>query len=289
MMMPIEATADATLTLRSGGRSTEVPVYSAEGLALVHALRLKQAAEFRLMYEPRWLGMQIIQLPEDIVAMQELLWRLRPDVVVECGVAHGGSLVLHASILELIGRGVVIGVDVEIRPHNRAAIAAHPLAHRIQLIEGSSTDSSVAEEVGRRCAPAECVVVVLDSNHSAAHVAEEIRLYEHLVTPGSYLVVMDGAQALVADIPRGEARWAEDNPLVALERFLETSDAFEPDRALERFGATCVPSGFLRRRGAANRRTEDDTRPRSPGESRIAGAPTLRKDVAPLAARGSTC
>jgi cephalosporin hydroxylase len=248
MMTPIDAKADATLTLTSAGRSTEVALYSAEGIALLNALRLKQAAEFKLMYEPRWLGMQIIQLPEDIVAMQELLWRLRPDVVVECGVAHGGSLVLHASILELIGNGVVIGVDVEIRPHNREAITAHPLSHRIQLIEGSSIDPGIAAEVARRCAGAKHVVVVLDSNHSAAHVAEEIRLYHHLVTPDSYLVVMDGAQALVADIPRGDARWAHDNPLVAVQRFLASCDAFEADRTLERFGTTCVPSGFLRRR-----------------------------------------
>jgi len=250
-MTEIEAGADATITLLSKGRETRAALYSPEGLALLNALRLKQAAEFKLMYEPSWLGMRIIQLPEDIVAMQELLWRLKPDVVVECGVAHGGSLVLHASVLELAGHGLVVGVDVEIRPHNRAAIEAHPLAHRIRLIEGSSIDPETVAEVKRRCAGAETIVVVLDSNHSAEHVAEEIRLYQHLVTPGSYLVVMDGAQALVADIPRGKPGWARDNPLVAIRRFLAGTDEFERDASFERFGATCAPEGFLRRRRPA--------------------------------------
>ncbi|MCQ0988000.1 cephalosporin hydroxylase family protein [Jiella marina] len=250
MRRDVEAGSDAKLTLSSGGRETTVDLYSEEGMALVDALRLKQAAEFKRMYEPRWLGVPIIQLPEDIVAMQELIWHLQPDMVVECGVAHGGSLALYAAIMELIGKGRVIGVDVDIRPHNRTAIEAHPLAHRIDLVEASSIDPATVEQVERRCEGAGTVMVVLDSNHSYAHVAEEIRLYERLVTPGSYLVVMDGAQALVADIPRGKPEWAEDNPLTALREFLASTSEFEPDRHFERFGATCVPDGFLRRRAS---------------------------------------
>lgn len=248
-MTDIRAGAGATLTLTSDGQETKVDLYSPEGCALLNALRLKQAAEFKTMYEPQWLGTRIIQLPEDIVAIQELLWTLKPDVVVECGVAHGGSLILTASILELAGKGRVVGVDVEIRPHNRAAIEAHPLAHRIDLVEGSSIDPATVEEVRRRCAGAACVLVVLDSNHSAAHVAEEISLYSDLVTPGSYLVVMDGAQGLVSDIPRGDPAWAGDNPLVAIRALLEGSEAFERDPAYERFGTTCAPEGFWRKRG----------------------------------------
>lgn len=243
----VRAGRDATLTLRSGGEETSVALYSDEGLALLAALRLKQAAEFKLMYEPTWLGMRTIQLPEDIVAMQELLWQVKPDVVVECGIAHGGSLVLFASVLELIGNGRVIGVDVEIRPHNRTEIEAHPLAHRIELIEGSSIEPATVSEVARRCAGAGCVVVVLDSNHSADHVAEEIRRYKGLVTDGSYLVVMDGAQGLVHDIPRGNPAWKKDNPLPAIRAFLASDDAFERDTRFERFGVTSVPEGFLRR------------------------------------------
>jgi cephalosporin hydroxylase len=247
MKEDVVAGADATVTLRSGGRETTVDLYSARGLELLAALRLKQAAEFKLMYEPTWLGTRIIQLPEDIVAMQELLWRVRPQVVVECGIAHGGSLILAASILDLIGTGRVVGVDVEIRPHNRQAIEAHPLAHRITLIEGSSTSAAVADEVRRQCAGAAPVMVILDSNHGAAHVAAEIAAYKELVTPESYLVVMDGAQGLVADIPRGDPAWRTDNPLVAIRRFLAADGRFEADRTPERFGMTSVPGGFLRR------------------------------------------
>src|SRR4051812_13784690 len=128
----------ATLTLDDAGERTTVDLYSREGLELLSNLWIKSAAEHRLMYEPTWLGRPIIQFPTDVVAIQELLWRIRPDLVIETGIAHGGSLVLSASILELIGHGRVVGVDVEIRPHNRAAIDAHPLRHRIDLIEGSS-------------------------------------------------------------------------------------------------------------------------------------------------------
>jgi len=190
---------------------------------------------------------RIIQLPEDIVAMQELLWQLKPDVVVECGVAHGGSLILTASILELIGKGKVVGVDVDIRPSNRETIEQHFLAHRISLIQGSSVDPAVVEQVRRMCVGADTVLVVLDSNHSAAHVAEEIRLYKDFVAVGSYLVVMDGAQALVSDIPRGNPHWKEDNPLIAIREFLANNCGFERDTRLERFGLTSVPCGFLKR------------------------------------------
>lgn len=241
------AGADTTLTVRSGGVETTVDLYSKEGFDLLSALRLKQAAEFKLMYEPSWLGVRIIQLPEDIVAIQELLWQLKPDVVVESGIAHGGSLILTASILELIGKGRVVGVDVDIRPSNRETIENHFLSHRISLIQGSSIDPVVVEKVRGACVGADTVLVVLDSNHSAAHVSEEIRLYKDFVAIGSYLVVMDGAQALVSDIPRGKPEWKEDNPLVAIREFLATDGGFERDHCFERFGVTSVPWGFLKR------------------------------------------
>lgn len=247
MMTEINPGPDASITLSGKDGDIKVPLYSPEGVALLNALRLKQAAEFRAMYEPNWLGVKIIQLPEDIVAMQELLWRLRPDVVVECGVAHGGSLILHASVLELVGKGMVIGVDVEIRPHNRTIIESHPLAHRVKLIEGSSIDPATVANVKKLCPVGAKVVVVLDSNHSREHVAREIALYKDLVSVDSYLVVMDGAQALVSDIPRGKPEWAEDNPLAAVRTFLAGTDEFERDATYERFGSTCVPEGFLRR------------------------------------------
>ena len=243
----IQAGADAIVTVRSGGRETTVDLYSAEGLDLLAALRLKQAAEFKLMYEPNWLGVKIIQLPEDIVALQEVLWQVKPETVVECGIAHGGSLVLAASILELIGKGRVVGVDVDIRAHNRAIIEQHPLARRISLIEGSSVAPETVAKVRDAASATGPVLVVLDSNHAEHHVAEEIRLYKDLVTPGSYLVVMDGAQGLVSDIPRGNPAWRTDNPLSAIRAFLSTDGAFEADRRFERFGVTSSPFGFLKR------------------------------------------
>ncbi len=247
----IHAGADATVTLSSAGQSTTVSLYSLEGLELLSALRLKQAAEFKLMYEPYWLGVRIIQLPEDIVAMQELLWQIKPDLVIECGIAHGGSLILTASILELIGKGTVLGVDVDIRQHNRVIIESHPLWPRIAMIEGSSIDPAVVERVHKAAAGMQTVVVVLDSNHTAKHVAGEIEAYKGLVTEGSYLVVMDGAQALVSDIPRGNPDWKADNPMIAIRRFLASDKSFEVDRKFERFGVTSVPSGFLKRIRAA--------------------------------------
>ena len=207
----------------------------------------KVAAEFRLMYEPTWLGRPIIQFPTDIVTMQELLWRVQPDVVVETGVAHGGSLVLSASILQLIGKGRVIGVDVEIRPHNRAAIEAHSLKPRIELIEGSSIAPETFAAVRRLASGSEKTVVFLDSNHTEAHVFRELELYSALVGPGGYLVAHDGAQGLVWDIPRAKPEWKVDHPLTAIHRFLAAHPEFEIDPHWTRFGITSSPDGFLRR------------------------------------------
>jgi cephalosporin hydroxylase len=176
------------------------------------------------------------------------LWRLRPDWIIECGVAHGGAAVLYASICELAGKGRVLGVDCEIRKYNRVAIEAHPLAPRIELLEGSSIDPAVAAEVSRRTAGGQRRIVVLDSNHSAEHVLEEMNLYAGLVTPGSYLVVMDGAQADVADVPRGKPEWAQSHPVQAIIQFLSQHPEFCNDPHYTRMHITSCPMGFLRRR-----------------------------------------
>lgn len=248
MRRDVTAGPASVVVLRDGDKEIEAPLYSSEGVELLDALKLKQAAEFKAMYEPTWMGVRIIQMPSDIVAIQEAIWRARPDIVVECGVAHGGSLILTASILEVLGAGRVIGVDVEIRPHNRELIEAHPLHDRIDLIEGDSVARETVERVRAECAHADRVMVVLDSNHSTDHVLAELRSYSTLVPSGGYMIVMDGAQGLVSDIPRGQASWSGDNPLEAVRLFLEENGEFEIDRSLERFGATCAPDGFLRRR-----------------------------------------
>jgi cephalosporin hydroxylase len=237
----------ALITLSAEGKETTCALYSEEGFSLVAALWLKLSAQFKRMYEPRWLDVPIIQLTEDIVTTQELLWRLRPDVIVETGIAHGGSLVLFASICELMGHGQVVGIDVEIRPHNRAALEAHPMWKRIRLIEGSSTAPEVFAKAKVACAGAAKVLVLLDSNHSAKHVAAELELYHQLVTPGSYLIAMDGAQRDVWDIPRGKAEWREDHPLVAVKEFLAHHSEFVVDPYWTRLAITSSPGGYLRR------------------------------------------
>ena len=242
----------STITLDNNGEKTTVDMYSREGLELLSNLWIKSAAEHRMMYEPTWLGRPIIQFPTDVVAVQELLWRIRPEAVVETGVAHGGSLVLSASILELIGRGKVIGVDVEIRPHNRAALDAHPLRHRIELIEGSSIAPETIAAVRRAVGSASPVVVLLDSNHSEQHVAQELELYGALVTPGSYLVAHDGAQAWVWDIPRGKPEWKDDHPLTAIHAFVARHPEFSIDPHWTRLGITSSPDGWLKKADATS-------------------------------------
>jgi len=235
------------ITLDNNGDRTTLDLYTQEGLDMLSNLWIKVAAEFKLMYEPTWLGRPVIQFPTDIVMMQELLWKVQPDVVIETGVAHGGSLVLSASILELIGKGKVVGVDIEIRPHNRVAIEAHPLAHRIELIEGSSIADETFEKVRSAAEGAETVVVFLDSNHTEAHVLREMELYGALVNPGSYLVAHDGAQGWVWDIPRAKPEWKDDHPLGAIHKFLAAHPEFQIDPHWTQFGITSSPDGFLRR------------------------------------------
>jgi cephalosporin hydroxylase len=240
----------AKLTLSDGSETSTVDLYSREGLDMLGNLWIKVAAEHRLMYELNWLGRPIIQFPSDVVVMQELIWELKPDVVIETGVAHGGSLVLSASILELIGKGSVIGVDVEIRAHNRAALEAHPLIHRITLIEGSSVAPETIAQVRTLVGDAKIVMVVLDSNHSEAHVLKELELYGAMVTPGSYIVAHDGAQAWVWDIPRGKPEWKDDHPLGAIHKYLANHPEFSIDQSRTRFGITSSPDGFLKKQSS---------------------------------------
>ena len=185
--------------------------------------------------------------PEDIVIVQELIWRVRPEVIVECGVAHGGALVLYASVLDLLGRGRVIGVDVEIRKYNRLAIESHPLAKRIMLIEGSSTEAAIVDSVRDSIEAGQRHPAMLDSNHTRDHVRSELELYSPLVSPGSYLVVFDGVMPTVADAPNGQPAWLDDNPLEAVRDFLATHPEFVADPAPERLGVTYCRGGFLRR------------------------------------------
>ncbi|HEX3694636.1 MAG TPA: CmcI family methyltransferase [Polyangia bacterium] len=197
----------------------------------------------------------MIQLPDDMIRIQEVIYRLRPDVLIETGVAHGGSLVFYASLFKAMGRGRVVDVDIEIRPHNRQAIEAHELKPFITLIEGSSIDSGIIEQVKTLVKPGETVLVVLDSNHTKAHVAGELSACAPLVTAGSYIVATDGVMSLVHDAPGGKKEWTGDNPTVAAFEFADTHPEFvleEPPfpfkegQVTER--VTHWPGAYLRRR-----------------------------------------
>jgi cephalosporin hydroxylase len=208
-----------------------------------------QSCKHRYSYHFSWLGRPIIQYPEDIVAMQEIIWRTKPDLIIETGIAHGGSLVFHASMLQLLGGdGHVVGIDVEIRKHNRSAVEEHPLFHRIELIEGSSIDPATVEKVRQRVRGRRRVMVVLDSNHTHDHVLRELELYAPLVTAENYLVVLD---TVIEDLPKElfpNRPWDKgNNPKTAVHEFLKRTDRFSIDKDLEnKLLLTVAPDGYLR-------------------------------------------
>ena len=238
---------DQTVTWTKEGKDKKVKLYSEEGLDLVSKLWTKLFAQYKLTHIVPWMGIPIIQFPGDVLMMQELIWKVQPDVIIECGIAHGGSLVFYASLFELIGKGKVIGVDVDIRQHNRVAVESHPMFHRIEMIEASSTSPEVIKTLKEKIKDAKKVMVILDSDHSKAHVAKELELYNDLVTPGSYLVAMDGAQGIVWDMPNGKPEHKEDNPLPAIEEFMEGNNDFVIDPHYTRLWVTSSPKGYLRK------------------------------------------
>lgn len=246
-MATTDRSGPRTVRISTPEGSKEVDIYSPEGYRLLTELWVKSAWQHRISYELTWLGIPIIQLPEDILMMQELVHKVRPDVIVETGVAHGGSAVLYASILELLRKGRVLSIDVEIRKYSRLAIQSHPLSSRITLLEGSSTDPAVLRHVREAVRPTEVVMVVLDSNHTYKHVREEMELYAPLVTPNSYLVVFDGVMEQLADVPAGSSEWIRDNPAAAMRDFLAVHPEFQIDGYYNRLGVTYCPSGFLKR------------------------------------------
>ena len=207
-----------------------------------------ESARHKYSYHFSWMGRPIIQLPQDMMAMQELIWNIKPDLVIECGIAHGGSIIYYASLLELQGHGEVLGIDRDIRPHNRQAIESHPMFKRISMIEGSSVDLGVVEQV-RALAAGKKVILVLDSNHTHEHVLEELRLYAPLVSLGSYCVVMD---TVVEDMPADafpDRPWGPgDNPKTAVWAYLEENGDFEIDQQMnDKLLISVAPDGYLRR------------------------------------------
>jgi cephalosporin hydroxylase len=219
-----------------------------DDLASMSQQVFNRMCKYQYSYHFNWLGRPIIQFPQDIIAVQEIIWDVKPDLVVETGVARGGSLILSASILELIGgAGKVIGIDIEIRQHNRVAIENHPLSHRIDLLEGSSTDVEIVSKVAAE-ARGKKVLVLLDSNHTHQHVLTELELYSPLVQKSSYLIVFD---TIIEEMPEDsfpDRPWGKgNNPKTAVNEFLERNDRFILDTDFEKkLVITVAPGGYLK-------------------------------------------
>jgi len=209
----------------------------------------RETARYKYTYNFSWLGRPIIQLPQDMMAMQEIIWQVKPQLIIETGIAHGGSLIFYASMLELIGGdGMVLGIDIDIRAHNRVEIEKHPMSKRIKMLEGSSTGEEVVELVKTIASGKSPVMVVLDSNHTHNHVLKELQLYAPLVTKDSYLVVFD---TLVEDMPEemfSNRPWGKgNNPKTAVWEFLKNNDRFLVDKEIEhKILISVAPDGYLK-------------------------------------------
>jgi len=229
---------------------------SPEAFHILSKIWLRSGWDVKYVYTFTWLGRPIIQLPEDMVRIQEVVFSVKPDVIIETGVAHGGSLVFYASLCKAMNRGRVIGIDIEIRPHNRRAIEEHELFECITLIEGNSVDEQIVNSVKALVKPGERGFVVLDSNHSKQHVLGELNAYSDLVAVDSYIVACDGIMQSLVGAPRSSEDWSWNNPKVAAEKFVRSHDNFiieEPEfpfnEGLITERVTYWPSAFLRRIG----------------------------------------
>lgn len=212
---------------------------------------MQDTASGKYTYNFTWLGRPIIQYPQDMVALQEIIWSVNPDLIIETGIAHGGSLVFSASILELLGgNGHVLGIDIEIREHNRIEIEKHPMKKRITMIEGSSVDENIVKQVHKHAAGKERVMVILDSNHTHEHVIRELRAYAQLVTKDSYLIVFDTAIEDMSEDHNWNGRpWGKgNNPKTAVWEFLKEHDGFVIDKSIDsKLLITVASDGYLKR------------------------------------------
>lgn len=246
--------AAAEVAVHDDNGEHHFPLGSAEGFAAVSRAWLRAGWDTKHVYSFTWMGRPIIQLPEDMLRIQEVIFQVKPDVLIETGVAHGGSLVFYASLFKAMDKGRVIGVDVDIRQHNRAAIEAHPLSDRIALIEGSSTDTAVIAKVRALVTPEDTALVVLDSNHTKEHVLAELQAYAPFVSIGSYIVASDGIMEQIAGGPRTQDDWSWNNPRQAALQFAREDTRFElhePEwlfnEGAVRGRVTYWPDAFLRR------------------------------------------
>jgi len=215
-----------TLTIEIDGTKKTTPLYSKEAFELISHQWFKVGWNEKYIYTFTWMGRPIIQLPEDMIRIQEVIYQIKPDVIIETGVAHGGSLIYYASLCKAMEKGRIIGIDIEIRSHNRTAIENHELASYITLIEGDSTDEKIVNQVKALVKPNETVLVILDSNHTKQHVLRELNAYSSLVTKDSYIVATDGSMKYLHDVPRGDPEWIWDNPINAALEFVAENPEF---------------------------------------------------------------
>lgn len=244
----------STIVVEENGTIQSIPLYSKESFEHLSRWWVKVGWNQKHPYTFTWMGRPVIQLPEDLLRIQEVICDLKPDVIIETGVAHGGSLIFYASLCQLMGKGRVIGVDIEIREHNRKAIEAHPMANRIDLIQGSSIAKETVDAVREKIKPGETVLVILDSCHEKEHVLKELDAYSSLVTQGSYLVATDGIMYDLHDVPRGKPDWSWNNPTDAAKEFAEKRKDFILQSPKWKFNEseldrniTCWPGAWLKK------------------------------------------
>lgn len=243
-MDPIKAFQEETINrLAENGRNSNLQK-AAEGFNI-------ESNKAQYSYNFSWMGRPIIQYPQDMIAMQEIIWQVQPDLIIETGIAHGGSLIYYASLLQLIGKGHVLGIDIDIREHNKQAILKHPMVDRITMFEGSSIDEAMIKKVHDFSSNYKTILVVLDSNHTHDHVYDELKAYAPLTSVGSYCVVFD---TVVENLPSGylpgRARsWdVGNNPLTAVRAYLQESDDFRIDESINnKLLISVAPDGYLKR------------------------------------------
>ncbi len=209
---------------------------------------IEDVSKLNYSYNFTWLGRPIIQFPQDMIAIQEIIWKVKPDLVIETGIAHGGSLIFSASILEMIGKGQVLGIDIDIREHNKIEIEKHPMSKRIKIIEGSSIDKEIANQVYEFAKKSKTIIIILDSNHTHEHVLKELKFYSKLVSKDSYLVVFDTVIEDMAKNSFPDRDWDKgNNPKTAVWEFLKNNNRFEIDKEIEnKLSITVAPDGYLK-------------------------------------------
>jgi cephalosporin hydroxylase len=238
------------LTEEENGDVRHFDLYSKNAFERLSRQWVRVGWNQQYQYTFSWMGRPIIQLPEDMIRAQEVIFQVKPDVIIETGVAHGGSLVFYASLCKIMGKGRVIGIDIEIRPHNRRALEEHFLYPYITLLEGSSTAPEIISQARKLIKQAETVMIFLDSNHRKKHVLAELKAYSEFVTVGSYIVATDGVMKDLGDVPRGEREWDGDNPAAAASEFVQAHKEFILEQPNWPFNESCLSENVTHWPGA---------------------------------------